>query len=56
MHQVLDLALLLDLIHPADGGYDRLDGFCSFPAVLDDLEVLVLPDFFTLANMGRFLD
>jgi hypothetical protein len=41
-HQVLDLALLLDLIHPADGGDYPLDGLGSFPPVLDDLEILVL--------------
>ena len=41
-HQVFDLALRLDLIHPPDGGDDPLDGFGSFPAVLDDLEILVL--------------
>jgi hypothetical protein len=41
-NQVLDLTLLLNLIHSADGGNDPLDGFGSFPAVLDDLEILVL--------------
>src|SRR3990172_8483566 len=38
-HQVLDLALRLDLIHPADGGDYPLHGLGSFPAVLDDLEI-----------------
>jgi hypothetical protein len=43
----------LDLIHPADGGDDPLDGLGSFPAVLDDLEVLIQTGFFTLANRGN---
>ena len=41
-HQVLDLALLLDLIHPTDGGDHSLNGLGSYSAVLDNLEILVL--------------
>jgi hypothetical protein len=40
--QVFDLSLLLNLIHATDGGDDPLNGFRSFPAVLNDLQVLVL--------------
>ena len=32
---------LLNLIYPVDGGDNPLDGFGTFPPVLDDLEVLV---------------
>ena len=55
-HQILDLSLLLDLIHPADGGDDPLDGFPSFPVVLDDLEVVVLTGFFNSRKHGRLLN
>jgi len=41
-HQVFDLTLVLNLIHPADGCNHPLDGLLAFPAILDDLKVLVL--------------
>src|SRR3972149_6422818 len=52
-HQVLDLALRLDLIHPADGGNYPLHGLGSFPTVLDDLEVMVLTRFFHSRKHGE---
>ena len=51
-HQVLDLTLLLDLIHPADSGDNPLDGLGSFPAILDDLEVLIQTGFFHSRKHG----
>jgi len=45
-NKVFDLPLLLNLIHSPNGSHDPLDGFCSFPAVLDDLKVVVLTRFF----------
>jgi len=51
-YQVLDLSLLLDLIHPSDGGNNPLDGSGAFPAVLDDLEVFILTGFFHSRKHG----
>jgi hypothetical protein len=51
-HQALNLPLLLDLIHPADGGDDTLDGLGAFPTVLDDLKVLIMTGFFHSRKHG----
>src|SRR5450830_1557409 len=51
--QVLNLSLLLNLIHAADSGNYPLNGFRSFPAVLNDLEVLVLTGFFDSRKHGE---
>ena len=39
--QVFDLSSFLKMIHAANRGDDPLDGPLAFPAVLDDLEVLM---------------
>src|SRR5208337_2047542 len=39
--QVFDLSSFLKIIHAANRGDDPLDGPLAFPAILDDLEILM---------------
>jgi hypothetical protein len=50
--QIFDLSPFLQVIHAPQRAEDALDGPFAFPAVLDDLEVLMGPRFLDAGEHG----